>query len=106
MIGASLPELRFAAEARADLLDIYRRGLRTRSPEQALLFAESIESRCEVFLTNPALGVALPESSSMRAFAFDRLITVVLEADASAVTILRLIPRGADLNALVRGLRS
>lgn len=99
-----MAELRFTVEARADLFAIYQRGLRTQSPEQALLFAEAIEARCGVLLTNPRLGISL--GRGMRAFTFDRLVTAIFETDGDAVVILRLVLRGADLRALVAGIRS
>lgn len=103
---ASVPDLRFAAEARQDLAEIFRRGLRTGSPEQALASVESIERRCEVFLGNPGLGVALSSDDTLRAFTFDRLITAVFATEGANIIVLRLVPRGANLSQLLAAIRS
>ncbi|HZF43458.1 MAG TPA: type II toxin-antitoxin system RelE/ParE family toxin [Sphingomonadaceae bacterium] len=98
-----LLSLRFDKRAEADLLGLADWIGTQADPETARAYIKRKRTRCLRLLDSPRGGrVRRKGRPPIRSVPFERSATILYRAGQSEVVVLRVIPRGRDVDALVR----
>ena len=93
--------VRFGPEARADLLDLYDHIADAAGRDLALAYVERIEHTCVGLADFPYRGAPRDDiRPGLRVIGIERRTLIAYIADASDVTILRVLHGGRDVAAL------
>lgn len=95
--------VRFAPEAEAQLLSLYRYIAAEASPAIARRYAEAIIARCESLETFAERGTPRDDvRPGLRTMAFRRRVTIAFRVTGEEVSILGIFGAGQDVEALLR----
>lgn len=97
--------LRLDTRAIRDLTGIYDWVAQQADATVARAYISRIEARCRGLINMPNRGSGRGRTASLRSVPFERSATILYRVSRTEVTIIRVLRRGKDVDAIVRQTR-